>query len=479
MVDEWADKVEQLLDGESKRKDTAELGPRTELEFWRMRMSQFNSITEQLKIKRVKVLFAVLTAAKSKLLRRWKVVDNAITDALNEAKDNVKYLSTLEKYTEPLYAGTPSLIIDSLPGLLNNVKMMLTIARYYSSHDRMTMLFMKLTNQMIINCKKFIVSKGRIWEQQPAELVLTLAHCLRLNDAYQDQYRLQKERLQCQPASKQFDFNEAQIFGKFDLFCKRLQKLMDLFTTIDQFNALASREIEGMEVLIKNFFQIIEDFQKKPYDLLDFSKNTFDRDFLEYNVSISDLEAALQGFINQSFENITSTTHALSLLHQFESILQRDSLKSDLESKYTVIFHNYGLDLEHVQKLYDKQKNQPPIFRNAPPVAGNIMWARHLLRRIEEPMKKFKANKNIMTTKDSKRIIRSYNRVARALIEFETLWHQAWSRCARTHCPACLIPTHVLHVARLIARTLMWPRPRFSSDCALMIASFGIVLQID
>ena len=33
-----------------------------------------------------------------------------------------------------------------------------------------------------------------------------------------------------------------------------------------------------------------------------------------------------------------------------------------------------------------------------------------------------------MASKDSKRIVRTYNRVAKALIEFETLWIQAWMR---------------------------------------------------
>ena len=47
-------------------------------------------------------------------------------------------------------------------------------------------------------------------------------------------YLLQKERLAEQPKVKQFDFNESQIFGKFDLFCKRVMKLVDLFTTIHQ-----------------------------------------------------------------------------------------------------------------------------------------------------------------------------------------------------------------------------------------------------
>lgn len=94
-----------------------------------------------------------------------------------------------------------------------------------------------------------------------------------------------------------------------------------------------------------------------------------------------------------------------------------------------VIFQNYGLDLEAVQKIYEKYKHAPPLVRNAPPVAGSIMWARQLLRRIEEPMKKFAHNKTIMATKESKRIIKTYNKVAKALVEFETLWHQVGAGC--------------------------------------------------
>jgi dynein heavy chain len=244
---------------------------------------------------------------------------------------------------------------------------------------------------------------------------------------------------------KQFDFNESDIFGKFDLFCKRIQKLIDMFTTIQQFSALANHEIEGMDNLIKSFIQIVDDFKRKPYDLLNYSQNTFDRDFLEFNVNVAELETALQGFINASFENITSTEHAISLLKQFEAILHRETLKSDLDSKYTVIFHNYGLDLETVQKLYDKQKAAPPTIRNAPPVSGNILWSRQLLRRIEQPMKQFKSNKNVMTTKESKKIIRTYNKVARALIEYETLWHHAWCKsieAAKSGLQATLIIRH-------------------------------------
>ena len=48
-----------------------------------------------------------------------------------------RYLSTLDKYIEPLYVGTPLEIIDALPGLLNNIRMMHTIARYYATPAQM------------------------------------------------------------------------------------------------------------------------------------------------------------------------------------------------------------------------------------------------------------------------------------------------------------------------------------------------------
>ena len=82
-------------------------------------------------------------------------------------------------------------------------------------------------------------------------------------------------------------------------------------------------------------------------------------------------------------------------------------MKSDLDSKFTIIFHNYGLDLTTVQEIYEKYKHSPPLPRNMPPVAGNILWSRHLLKRIEEPMSKFETNHAVLSTKDSRKIVKT------------------------------------------------------------------------
>ena len=100
-------RINVRLLNDAARNESDDAGPETELEYWRTRMAKFNAITEQLKGRECKIVLGVIGAAKSKVLKRWKTLDNSITDANNEAKDNVKYLSTLEKYIEPLRSGTP------------------------------------------------------------------------------------------------------------------------------------------------------------------------------------------------------------------------------------------------------------------------------------------------------------------------------------------------------------------------------------
>jgi dynein heavy chain len=152
LLGEWCGQIENFIKTREKsthRQVTSAEdleGPKGEIEHWRARTQHLSSIVEQLKRKDCRYVVGVLSSytkgtndpSKSKtigLLRRWKQIDIETTEAVNEAKDNLKYLSTLQRFIEPLYSGTAQSIIDTLPALINSIKVSMTLGLSFNTAD--------------------------------------------------------------------------------------------------------------------------------------------------------------------------------------------------------------------------------------------------------------------------------------------------------------------------------------------------------
>ncbi|KAJ4458389.1 putative Dynein heavy chain 5; axonemal [Paratrimastix pyriformis] len=241
----WCRTVEQVLvESDQVRSEQDDVGPDAELDHWKERMARFSMITDQLRLPAYKAGIMVLHQAHSKVYRAWYKFDARITDASNEAKDNVKYLYNLDRFSQPLYQANPVEMLDAVPGMIKAIRQMHSLARYYNTSERMTALFVKVTNQMIVCCKNYILLGAPLWEQDRNSLIAKLHSCIDLRDTYREQYRRTKAELQAIPQGKQFDFSEVSIFGNFDMFCKRVQKLEDVVQTIEQFSTLKKTTLE-------------------------------------------------------------------------------------------------------------------------------------------------------------------------------------------------------------------------------------------
>uniref|UniRef100_A0A4W6ENQ8 Dynein axonemal heavy chain 5 n=1 Tax=Lates calcarifer TaxID=8187 RepID=A0A4W6ENQ8_LATCA len=433
----WIKQIEQVLaESDQLRKEADDLGPRAELDHWKRRMSRFNYLLDQLKSPDVKAVLGVLLMAKSKLIKSWRELDTRITDAANEAKDNVKYLYSLEKFCDPLYNSDPVSMVDAIPGLINAIRMIHSISRYYNTSEKITSLFVKVTNQMITACKAYITNNGSnsIWDQPQQVVADKIKAAIHLNQEYQRYFHKTKEKLEQTPSERQFDFSEMYIFGKFDTFQRRLNKILEMFETMSTYSALQDSKIEGLETMATRFQTaemqgkweaIVLNMKKKHYSFLDQRRTDFDVDYEEFRKSTSELHNQLKSFMDSTFEKIQNTERALNVLKKFERLGIPDL---GIDEKYQRILQNYGRDIEMVSRIYMKQKLDPPIDRDLPPVAGQITWARQLYSRIQGPMDLFQQHPGVLSTPEAKRIIRNFNRVARILLEFEMLYHHSWMK---------------------------------------------------
>jgi len=85
----------------------------------------------------------------------------------------------------------------------------------------------QVTNQMVKACKGYLTDEGlsRIWDQDRVTVINRIHDCLNLNRVYQDAFQRTKERMEETPGEKPFDFSQLYIFGKFEAFCRRLEKV--------------------------------------------------------------------------------------------------------------------------------------------------------------------------------------------------------------------------------------------------------------
>jgi dynein heavy chain len=55
-----------------------------------------------------------------------------------------------------------------------------------------------------------------------------------------------------------FYFSENYIFGKFDTFCRRLERIADMINTMEMFSGLGDIKIEGVDIIANKYKTIVD-----------------------------------------------------------------------------------------------------------------------------------------------------------------------------------------------------------------------------
>jgi len=291
---------------------------------------------------------------------------------------------------------------------------------------------LQVTNQMITACKKYITeTEARVWEQDRTELRRRLNICKELNACYQRSFAKEKEKLAATPDRRQFDFSEMSIFGKFDTFTVRADRILEVLDTMESWDKLSNSKIDGIAIINANFRSLVTNLKKRPPEsVLDIRKTDFDNDYDQFKKEVDELLSRLIEIEDTCFQRALHApiSRTLTLLEQFEKVCH---VGLDLGDKYEQAFTQFAAELDTVQAVYQRNRNDPEIGRNLPPLAGRIIWARQLFGRIEMPMSWFQKHaperlKAKLKKPAGAKVVKQYNRLGHVLMEFELLYHRAW-----------------------------------------------------
>ncbi|CAH8867793.1 unnamed protein product [Trichobilharzia szidati] len=423
----WINQLEQVIAiVDQIRKEADNTGPRVELDYWRRRMTTFNTIFEEMNKHNCKVVLGILSSTNCPLVKKWLQLESIVMDYTNEAKNNMKFLNTIEEYCEPLYRCDPVGMLESVPKLVTMIRLVYEISVFYSTPEKITSLFVKVTNQMISTCKAYITSnyEHTIWTENPDKLLKKISDCHNLNQMYKTSFQRVKAELAAKPnSSKQFDLSEIHIFGKYDLFCRRLHQINEVFEMIQAYSCLLTSKIEKFDPLITQYNLAVSKLRTNDYNFLDQRKAEVDDCIMEFKGKMNDIRLSLKSLLQSEMNKHYDLYRLLSIIGQFEKLQLPDL---GIDEAYAKSLHHFGQLIDQVGKDYSKFKESPPIGRDMPPIAGKISWAKQLYRRIEGPMLMFNNKVKLMRSKEGKEITKKYNKLAEVLVTYEMVHYRNW-----------------------------------------------------
>jgi dynein heavy chain len=146
----------------------------------------------------------------------------------------------------------------------------------------------------------------------------------------------------------------------------------------------------------------------------------------EFNREVAEIEDEAKIFINQSFKKLRSAEGAFEMLLRFKNIRSRDAINTEMMKKFTDILLQYMKEVDVINEIFLKNKQNPTLAKNHPPASGSIAWSRFLFKSIKRPMLKFLTIEELMNTDRGKEAKNHYLNVARQMKAFEDTKYNAW-----------------------------------------------------
>lgn len=298
---------------------------------------------------------------------------------------------------------------------------------------------------MIETCKSYITSqcKETIWSQDRDEVRTKLANCMKLNHIYRETYYALREQ-PFLPNQTAFGFSENFVFGKFDTFCERLAKIISMFNLIDDYNHLFNRRLEGLllaetlEDANNQFEEAKKSIVSKKYDYLNHRNIEFNKDYESFINKTDSLKVIIANLIESSFDTVWETPQCIRFLVRLEKVSEKIPLVK-MSEKYTRILKYIEKEMDKILRNFRKQKDNPPICRNFPPIAGRIYWCRSLNANLTELITSVQGHEVLSNLPQAKDLNHRHNNIKDALNQYEKEIVSIWVNQDIDAADACLL----------------------------------------
>ncbi|NXT57793.1 DYH10 protein, partial [Pluvianellus socialis] len=372
----WQKLISTTLEEELKKVPQGN-GPLAEVDLWRERNDALSALTEQTKLPEVQKVLEILQEAESEHIGDLQMVLSDLRKHHVEALDNIKFLSTLERHLKNLIYGTGfNVVLDTIPSLMNALRMVWIISRHYNKDERMVPLMERIAWEISTRVYK-VVDLRTLFKEDRAAAKKKIAEAKSTLEQWKKCYFAVRAQIEASGREQHWEFDRKRLFEKTDYMTSVCQDLYDILQIIEEFHNVFGPELKAVTGDPKR---------------------------------IDDLVRAVNGLTNP-MEELTFDPFSIESAHDWKLIME--------EFKEEV-------SVENIKQIFVKNFKDPPLYKNHPPVAGAIYWSRSLFYRIKQTIIRFQEVEELLASERGREVKQIYLQVAKRMKEYEDQKYHQW-----------------------------------------------------
>ncbi|TRY94050.1 hypothetical protein DNTS_011956 [Danionella cerebrum] len=397
----WHTQITIVIE-EQKRKKPQGPGPLAEIEFWRESVAVFSGLCEQLNMPVVKKILAVMTRADSFIMQELEKTTADLRKYQDEAVNNAQFLSTVERHFRNLVTGVDfKVVLDTIPELMKGLRMIWILSRHYNTDERMASLMERIAWELSERVARVV--DVRVLFKEKRTMAKAKTHdAKQVLDKWKSSYFAVRAELQKSERDSRWEFDRKKLFEKTDYMAIICQDLYNILQTLDEFYIIFGPELKAVtgeskriDDVLRCVNALVEPIEELSFDIFDIRKmSSWKLVIQDFTNEVQAIEREAITFIDHSFKTLRSSSAAFDLLLKFQHIRCRDAINNQLMKKFSDILAQYCKEL----------KDDPPLNKNHPPVAGTTIWTRFLVERMWAPIKRFKEVHELMNFDEGKAV---------------------------------------------------------------------------
>ncbi|XP_057295129.1 dynein axonemal heavy chain 10-like [Hydractinia symbiolongicarpus] len=409
-------------------------GPLAEIDFWRERNATLSAIFEQLNLPAVQRSIEILDAIHSETLASFNYHKLELTKYYVEAKDNVRFLSTLERHFKNLSMGNSfQNVLDTIPSLMNALHMVWIISRHYNKDERMVPLMERIAWE-VAERVSHVINIKKILREPPLAIKKKAQDAKESLQMWKETYFEVRAKIEASGRDARWEFDRKRLFERTDYMAKICENIIEIAQVIEEFHNIFGPELKSVTGDPKRIDEVLTRVQALvvPFENVVFDPftiryaNNWNTVMEWFRKQVVAIDNEARHFIDDSFKTLRSAEGAFDMLLKFKHIRSREAINNQMMKKFNDILLQFGKEVDLTYEMFKEQESNPPICKNHPPVAGAIMWERSLFHRIKGTILKFQVMEDMLNSETGKLVTRKYVAVARIMKAYEDQKYVAW-----------------------------------------------------